>query len=1362
MVGVTRFQVVATQTLAEGTPISLFRLRLFGPPSLCDAAGATPPGLGWGKPLALLCLLAVRREVRRDEVVDLLWRGVDEDKARNAFRQALHRLRGAIGEELLPQDRERLRLITGESLDIDMVRFEAALAAGRLSEAIEISVGDFLGDASLDEPAFDMWVEQERARVRTRVGRLLTDATTKASAEGRLSDAIAWTHRLMSVAPYEASSAQLAATTLVSAGRRHEARDLLRRFASSLESDLGLGMPPELQALLARLDRQAAPTDAASAGSTPRRSVALPFVGREAELSQLVSLCRETSEESGGFALVKARSGMGKSRLLSELASHLKSLGRVTTLHGREHVAGIQLPFAVFAEALRPLARAPGVVGASRHLLAEAARLLPELRDEIDLPVVSDVEDDAGRLRFFEGVAALIDAAAFERPIVLVIDDTHLIGPSTLEMLAYLCARLSRSAVTFVIALNQEQAPASVLSRLESIARQDSQTHPGRTLSLSLIPLSADATRNAVTQVTASLGLDQRTADLLVSRADGDPARLADLVRLVARGEKIPTVPVSVRELTLDLIGRLSSSQRRLLFVIALIARPTTRSVVGAAAHLPPAAIDDAVDGIVAEGLVEVGPDGLIVIETDTARAALDVAGPSTRAFLAGWIADELASRDWRAAELARFFAAAGRARPALEHSRRAAFDALAVGAVPEATHHLQAARSLATSPEDAAAIESLLTAVGAGNRQIRSAEPSPAPSPRESSHAPAASAAAAPGRLTALFPHWRVLLGAAVATLIISALVLADRSPVVVGTAVGVGDTLWVADDASRRSIRFVTGDMSRGFTISSRRASGPSVPPWIDSLPRSWANPITAPRGENVAVERVAGSGSDVFSISADRRDTTPLLVGVGDARALGWSPDGRWVLATLAPADGSSGSRLFALHESSGSIERRVLEASPQRSVVEAAWSPDGTRIAWVARVGAERQLEVFMSDADGANVRNVSRDPADDHHIVWSPDGRLLAFTSTRDGNAELYALSFVESRLWRLTFDPAQDDAARFSPDSRLIAYESTRGGEATVYVMPALGGDAQRIEATSSVSVLRWTGRIPRYVDRVLIEQPGRLRRGDSANVRLFALDQLDEPVTAFAVRWSLPDSLLTLRVESDSSELGVRSRKDGVARLIATVGGWRSDTALIVVGSSTIRLLQGTSEPQIWRALGAPRPTIGAASSVLVSDREWESGLLSRNTIPLVPGLVLQATLQLPFSDLRDAAAAASVAFVAPEDTSTIDFDAPQFLRYASVSWNAESSRLVYAVGREAFSEQVASVVAAGDAPLAIQLRIEEDSTISFRVGSQQRWRSTLRVLSSRRSSRGQVWISSRATGDRVRLTNVAIRVEPIATNNP
>src|SRR5688500_16380065 len=98
------------------TSKSAFELVVLGPPTLRDSFGQIPVGLGSGKPLALLCFLVVRGEARRDEALALLWDDVDEDRARNAFRQALHRLRLALGEDLVVGDRQMIKIASAERL----------------------------------------------------------------------------------------------------------------------------------------------------------------------------------------------------------------------------------------------------------------------------------------------------------------------------------------------------------------------------------------------------------------------------------------------------------------------------------------------------------------------------------------------------------------------------------------------------------------------------------------------------------------------------------------------------------------------------------------------------------------------------------------------------------------------------------------------------------------------------------------------------------------------------------------------------------------------------------------------------------------------------------------------------------------------------------------------------------------------------------------------------------------------------------------------------------------------------------------------------------------------------------------------
>lgn len=1358
------------------TSSSLFRLRVLGAPELVDGAGQTPPALGWGKPLALLCYLAVRGEARRDEIVDLLWRGVEEGKARNAFRQALHRLRTALGDELIPRERDRLRLGQSERLSVDIVDFEEHVRSGHLDQAVALCAGDFLEGSELGEPAFDHWAEQERTRLRGRFRQVLQDAVIEASNAGRWADAIARAKRLQNLAPFEPDAAKLAATTLLSAGRRVEALELLRQFAQRTEGELGIPVHPDVQALIARLSREALTTPSASRAqsSAPGDIASLSFVGRETELSQLVTLWQTIGDDAGALALIEGEAGIGKTRLVQELIANARSLGPVLAISGRERAAGAQLPYGIFGESLRPLVRAPGVAGASAHLLAEAARLLPEMRDSFDLPQVSPVEDDASRLRFFEGVAALIDAAAYEQRMLVVLEELQYIPPSSLDLLFYLATRLAGAPVMFVLTIRPADASPGVLARLRALAGSadgdGNAAHGARGRRFSLAPLGSEASVAALRDVAQSAGIAPSHFERIARVAGGNPLRLLHAARAVAGGEELSSSPAPLRDLLLDRLQRLSSTQRRIFLVLALLGRPATVPLLSAAAHVPESSCRDAVRVLRQVGLVEQTDLEASVANALAAEVAFDVAGGAGRAFLSGWIAEALAREPGvEPAELARLYAAAGNASQAFRHARRAAFEFLANGAVPEATQLFALARTFATSPEEHAEVEGALDALGSGRRRLpvgaqsasemRSGETKDwerEPPPISRRRTPAAPA---PGRWQRLFPNWRVLFGAALATLLVSAAVLGMRSRELVSLSARSLDTLVVSEGiaSSPGSRRMAIGNLRTGFVLGPRIDRAPSDPPWVDSLSREWTSPIPSPRGVRVAVSRRTPRGEDLYVIARDRRDSLALLVEHRSAVPLGWSPDGNWLLAGGSRATASVGFDvgLLAIRMFGGGGPIPI-DTTQRHAVTEALWSPDGSHIAWVARMGADRQLEVFASLADGSGVRNVSRHAGEDYHITWSPDGQLLAFTSTRDGNPELYAVGLLENRLWRLTQDGAHDDRAAFSPDGRSLAFESTRGGALGVYVMPALGGEPRRVGGGTRLEIVGWRGPRPRFVDHVRADV-GDLSVGDSAVLRLRAFDESGDSITLHKVEWRVLDTTFvrfTSDADTTSPARTVRGFRPGLARVAATIGRWRSDTAFVRVGSERISLLQETfADLTWWRALGNPPPTLAGngdgRSLLLRASRDWDSGALSRATVPMAPGLSLTAMVEAPWNVAPDIATEANMALVVPEEDAAIDTAAPQFLKLASVSWKADAGRLVYAVGKEVFSEPVGASPARSR---RLAMTVEDDSTVTFSVDDQTRWRSTLRLTTPRAGARAQIWISGRATAEQVRVTSVSV----------
>jgi hypothetical protein len=542
--------------------------------------------------------------------------------------------------------------------------------------------------------------------------------------------------------------------------------------------------------------------------------------------------------------------------------------------------------------------------------------------------------------------------------------------------------------------------------------------------------------------------------------------------------------------------------------------------------------------------------------------------------------------------------------------------------------------------------------------------------------------------------------------------------------------------------------------------------MPAWVDSIALPWVNARPSPARRYVSVERITPGGSNVYLISADRRDTIPLATGAVEAFGMGWSPDGASFLVTRR-IDNGSGEYQVGLYAFSSSRGRAAIaiDTTAVHAVTEAAWSPDGSRIAWVARV-AGRQEEVFVSWADGSNRRNLSAHPAQDDHIAWSADGSLLAFTSRRDGNAELYAFDLLNDRLWRLTQHEGQDDHATFSGDGRFVAFESTRSGAADVYVMPSLGGAERRIgDSTSRYEIVQWRRSRSPYIDRLELDVPESTRRQDTVVVRVRPFDQFGAPMIPSHARWSTLDAQLlnALPAQTDAPlEQRFVALRDGLARIEVSIGAWRTDTAYVRIGDRPVSLIRenfrGPSLSSSWRALGHPLPTLGTLGgepALLVnSDRQWDSGALSSTPVPVQKGLAVHATLHAPF-DVQAAATSASLALVAPDPADAIDAEAPSFLRLISITWNAESRRFTYAAEREVFVEPIPEGRRAGSRTLGIL--VNPDGTVSFQVDGVRRWRSTVRVVRANRALRAQIWVGGQNTGSRAAFANVSASLDSL-----
>jgi TolB protein len=126
---------------------------------------------------------------------------------------------------------------------------------------------------------------------------------------------------------------------------------------------------------------------------------------------------------------------------------------------------------------------------------------------------------------------------------------------------------------------------------------------------------------------------------------------------------------------------------------------------------------------------------------------------------------------------------------------------------------------------------------------------------------------------------------------------------------------------------------------------------------------------------------------------------------------------------------------------------------------SWAPDGKAIVFSAEVGAGKG-DIYVMREDGSQRRNLTNSlDANDASPTMSPDGRTIAFESDRGGNVDIYVMDRAGGNVRRLTTDPADDRSPAWSPDGSRIAFTSTRGQRdgADLYVMSAGGGNVQRL-----------------------------------------------------------------------------------------------------------------------------------------------------------------------------------------------------------------------------------------------------------------------------------------------------------------
>jgi len=414
--------------------------------------------------LVLVAYLAVHAGVphARLQVAGLLWPESGDAQALTNLRRELHHLRQVLGYGgPLRATVKDVRWVDVSACQADVRVFEtermAALAAAESGDDHAVidrggaAIAQYRGD--LLPGVYDDWVGEARARLERQCVELCDLVAAARARAGDLAGAAITARRRIELQPLEEVGYRVLMGLQADMGDRAAAVSTYHHCASVLERELGVAPDDATHAVFLRLMTRARPGAPAAhdlPGATATRSgqPGAPLIGRIAELSVLRSAWQAAAARRRGVVLVEGSAGIGKTRLVTEIAELARRQGAV--------VLSTQCFAAPGRLALTPVAdwlRDPVVQAAAATLepawRAEVARLVPDRGVAGHDPGPWTVADAWQQHRFFEGLARALLAVG--RPLLLVLDNVQWCDQGTLDFITF-CLGLAGDGTPLLVA----------------------------------------------------------------------------------------------------------------------------------------------------------------------------------------------------------------------------------------------------------------------------------------------------------------------------------------------------------------------------------------------------------------------------------------------------------------------------------------------------------------------------------------------------------------------------------------------------------------------------------------------------------------------------------------------------------------------------------------------------------------------------------------------------------------------------------------------------------------------------------------------------------------------------------------------
>ena len=661
-------------------PVSSVRIELFDGPRIFGPNG--PLELSPFQ-TALLALVFTEGEISRLEVAQVLW-GEDADaRIRKRIRQLVHTVGSRLGGR--PFDVRGDMLGAARGLKCDVRTFEDHVREGRYSEAAHALEPGFMNrPLPAVSDTFDDWRTTVEKRLRLRVERAAHAAWAAATTSGDRVSGREAAEALYALHPNDPEMVGRIIEARARVGRMQAAEIAWAEYLDRVGRE---GPAQVVEEAIGRVR--------AAFGRTPADQAQdqVPFVGRQPYVTRLEGVVRQVRDGYCSYALILGEAGIGKTRLLDEVA-------RSAALDGVRCLTAtpVELERRI---SLNPIIDALSGVDVDRHLtdLGEPWRTvvgatLP--RGSLSQPVSAPppIEDDALSRRLLDAFSLLLESVSREQPTILFIDDLHWADATTVAALHFFRRRRERVPFGLVATVRPDMVggkdPLDVLL-------SDEKGFPFERVGLGALEESEGR------EILGHIG-DQRLStdatEKLLALSGMHPLYLTELARDFLAGRlELPesrsealTLPISLRQILASRTEALSATATKVAQVLSVGSKPMRIGDLGRLLDRRFDELVDSVDELRHGGLAQLERDRVWIAHDLFKSAIYSEMSDTRRALLHASLAELIArsGSDEQSGELAIHFDRAGEASLAARHGWIAGERAMIQGAIAEAAYHFE------------------------------------------------------------------------------------------------------------------------------------------------------------------------------------------------------------------------------------------------------------------------------------------------------------------------------------------------------------------------------------------------------------------------------------------------------------------------------------------------------------------------------------------------------------------------------------------------------------------------------------------------------------------------------------------------